>query len=186
MNYNKKITDTNIRIGPVRFSYANVFSPRVGEDGKPGKYGVCVLIPKTDTETVALVTSAYEAARELGKTTAWNGKIPAKVTSPLRDGDIEREDDAAFAGCWFFNANAKNRPGVRVLSDGIISEALDSEDFYSGCYGAVSINLYPYNSSGNVGVGVGLNNIIKTKDGERLSGGRTAEADFADLADVLA
>ena len=31
--------------------------------------------------------------------------------------------------------------------------------------------------------GLDLNNVIKTEDGERLSGGRSAEADFGDLAD---
>ncbi len=31
------------------------------------------------------------------------------------------------------------------------------------------------------GVAAGLNNLIKTRDGERLSGGRSADEDFGDL-----
>ena len=50
-NYNKKINETNIRIGEVRFSYAHVFEPREDDEGK-GRYGVAVLIPKSDTATV--------------------------------------------------------------------------------------------------------------------------------------
>jgi hypothetical protein len=45
----------------------------------------------------------------------------------------------------------------------------------------VTVNLFPYSASGNNGVGVGLNNVIKLRDGEKLSGGRSADADFADL-----
>ena len=47
-NFNKKISETAIRIGEVRFSYAYVFSPRKNEDGTDGKYSVQLLIPKTD------------------------------------------------------------------------------------------------------------------------------------------
>lgn len=180
-NYNKQISDTAVRLGEVRFSYANVFQRRATTDGSLGKYSVCVIIPKSDKATLDMFNSAYEAARALGKTTKWNGKIPAKVASPLHDGDEERPDDEAFAGCMYFNCSSNNAPGVRVLDNGAVVEALDGDDFYSGCYGAVTVNLFPYSNSGNVGVGVGLNNLIKTRDGERLSGGRSAEADFGDL-----
>lgn len=183
MSFNKVISDTSLRLGPVRFSYVNVFAPRRNPDGTPGKYGVCVIFPKTDTEAYKMFEQAYKNAVQLGKTNKWNGRIPSKVALPLHDGDEERPDDAAFQGCWYFNCSAVNKPGIRVREAGMIVEALEDDDFYSGCYGAVSINLYPYNSNGNVGVGVGLNNAIKTEDGERLGGGRTAEADFNDLAD---
>ena len=41
--------------------------------------------------------------------------------------------------------------------------------------------MFPYNSNGNMGVSAGLNNVIKIEDGERLSGGHSAEEDFGDL-----
>lgn len=179
--FNKKIKDTSIRIGEVRFSYTAVFQPKKNDDGTPSKYGVCIIIPKEDTETVNLVKEAIDAAKQRGKLEKWGGKIPANVKSCLRDGDIDREDDEAFAGCYFLNASSRNKPGVKVLEDGVVSDALDEEDFYSGCYGAVTLDFFPYESSGNKGVGAGLNNVIKTRDGERLSGGRSADEDFADL-----
>lgn len=179
--FNKKIKDTSIRIGEVRFSYTAVFQPKKNDDGTPSKYGMCIIIPKEDTETVNLVKEAIDAAKQRGKLEKWGGKIPANVKSCLRDGDIDREDDEAFAGCYFLNASSRNKPGVKVLEDGVVSDALDEEDFYSGCYGAVTLDFFPYESSGNKGVGAGLNNVIKTRDGERLSGGRSADEDFADL-----
>lgn len=179
--FNKKIKDTSVRLGEVRFSYTAVFQPKKNDDGTPSKYGVCIIIPKEDTETVNLVKEAIDAAKQRGKLEKWGGKIPANVKSCLRDGDIDREDDEAFAGCYFLNASSRNKPGVKVLEDGIVSDALDEEDFYSGCYGAVTLDFFPYESSGNKGVGAGLNNVIKTRDGDRLSGGRSADEDFADL-----
>lgn len=179
--FNKKIKDTSVRLGEVRFSYTAVFQPKKNDDGTPSKYGVCIIIPKGDTETVNLVKEAIDAAKQRGKMEKWGGKIPANVKSCLRDGDIDREDDEAFAGCYFLNASSRNKPGVKVLEDGVVSDALDEEDFYSGCYGAVTLDFFPYESSGNKGVGAGLNNVIKTRDGERLSGGRSADEDFADL-----
>lgn len=179
--FNKKNKDTSIRIGEVRFSYTAVFQPKKNDDGTPSKYGVCIIIPKEDTETVNLVKEAIDAAKQRGKLEKWGGKIPANVKSCLRDGDIDREDDEAFAGCYFLNASSRNKPGVKVLEDGVVSDALDEEDFYSGCYGAVTLDFFPYESSGNKGVGAGLNNVIKTRDGDRLSGGRSADEDFADL-----
>ena len=179
--FNKKIKDTSVRIGEVRFSYTAVFQPKKNDDGTPSKYGVCIIIPKEDTETVNLVKEAIDAAKQRGKLEKWGGKIPANVKSCLRDGDIDREDDGAFAGCYFLNASSRNKPGVKVLEDGVVSDALDEEDFYSGCYGAVTLDFFPYESSGNKGVGAGLNNVIKTRDGDRLSGGRSADEDFADL-----
>lgn len=179
--FTKKITETNIRIGEVRFSYANVFAPRKSDDSADGKYGVCIIIPKDDKETIAAIEAAVNAAKQKGKTEKWGGKIPANVRTPLRDGDIDREDDEAFAGCYFLNASSKNKPGIRVLENGATYEAMDAEDFYSGCYGAVTVNFFPYENSGNKGVAAGLNNLIKTRDGERLSGGRSADEDFGDL-----
>jgi hypothetical protein len=181
MTYNKKITDTNIRVGEVRFSYCNVFSPRQGKDGQADKYSACVIIPQSDKATVAMINDAIEAAKAKGKAEKWGGKVPANCKLPLRDGDVDREDDEAFAGCYFLNASTKNKPGVKVLEDGSVGDALDDEDFYSGCYGAVTLNFFPYDQNGNRGVGVGLNNVIKTRDGERLSGGRSADEDFGDL-----
>lgn len=179
--FNKKIKDTSVRLGEVRFSYTAVFQPKKNDDGTPSKYGVCIIIPKEDTETVNLVKEAIDAAKQRGKLEKWGGKIPANVKSCLRDGNIDREDDEAFAGCYFLNASSRNKPGVKVLEDGVVSDALDEEDFYSGCYGAVTLDFFPYESSGNKGVGAGLNNVIKTRDGDRLSGGRSADEDFADL-----
>ena len=54
---------------------------------------------------------------------------------------------------------------------------------YSGCYCNVSVNFYAFNANGNRGVAAGLGNIQFVKDGERLSGKASADADFDALED---
>lgn len=180
--YNKKINDTNIRIGEVRFSYANVFAPKANKPGDKEKFSCCIIIPKENKEAIKLINEAVEAAKLAGKSSKWGGRIPANCKSPLRDGDEERFDDPAFTDCYFLNASTTLKPGVRVLENGVQSEAMDSEDFYSGCYGAVTLNFFPYENSGNKGVGAGLGNVIKIRDGKRMAGGRSADEDFGDLS----
>ncbi len=184
-NYNKRISETSVRIGECRFSYVHVFEPQKNDEGKD-KYGVAILWPKTETAITKLVEEAVQAAKEKGKASKWGGKIPANAKSPIRDGDTDREDDEAYHGMYFLNCSSNQKPGVRVLENGKVVEALDQEDFYSGCWGAVTLNFFPYESKGNKGVGAGLNNVIKTRDDERLAGGSSADNDFSDLEDALA
>lgn len=184
-NYNKSVSPTSIRIGEVRFSYAHVFAPRRNEDGTDGKYSVQLLIPKSDATAKKLLDGAIEAAKQTGVSTKWNGKLPpaSKLKLPLRDGDEEFPEDANYENMWFINCSspASNKPGVRVLEEGQIVEALDDDDFYSGCWGCANINFYAYNTSGNQGIAAGLNHVLKTRDGQRLGGGVSAEQAFADL-----
>ena len=185
-NYNKVLSATGLRIGEVRFSYANVLAPKANNDGKE-KYSIQVLVPKKDTQAKQLIDAAVEAAVQAGIPSKFSGKRPpaSKLKLPLRDGDDEFPDDPVYEGMWFFNASTSvdHRPGVRVLENNVMSEAIDGDDFYSGCWGAVVVNFFAYNTSGNTGVAAGLNNVIKTRDDERLGGGgRTAEQDFADMA----
>ena len=71
-NFNKKLSETAIRIGEVRFSYAYVFSPRKNEDGTDGKYSVQLLIPKSDTTAKKILDAAIEAAKQNGVSSKWN------------------------------------------------------------------------------------------------------------------
>ena len=59
-----------------------------------------------------------------------------------------------------------------------INVELAPQDIYSGMYGRVTLNFFAFNSNGNKGIGCGLGNVLKTKDGEPLAGGSTAAQDF--------
>ena len=179
---------TKIVTGIVRFSYLHVWETAKVEGSDEEKYSVSLIIPKSDTKTIAAIEKAIEAAKEAGKSSKFGGKIPANLKTPLRDGDIDREDDENYANCYFINANCKTQPGL-VYKNG--QRIIDSNDLYSGCYGRASITFYAFNSNGNNGIACGLNNLMKVRDGEPLGGRSLAEDDFAeyfeddDLEDLL-
>jgi len=168
---------TKVVTGKVRFSYAHVFTPTAIDEGADPKYSVNLIISKDDTTTIEKIEEAVEAAKQLGKTSKWNGKLPPKLKLPLRDGDEERPDDENYENCYFINASSRNKPGI---VDRNRDELMTKEEFYSGCFGRVSINFYPFNVSGNKGIAAGLNNLQKLEDGEPLAGGTSAAEDFAE------
>ena len=162
--------------GKVRFCYTHVFEPSAMDEGDAPKYSVCILIPKTDTKTITAINKAIEAAKIAGKSKIAdkNGKIPASLKIPLRDGDEERSDDPAFEGMYFINANTTRRPAI---VDKSLNPIMDKEEFYSGCYGRASVSFYAFNVQSK-GIAAGLQNLQKLEDGEPLSGGSTADEDF--------
>ena len=167
-------TKAKIVTGKVRFSYANVFTPKAAQEGATPKYSVSIIIPKSDTETIAKINKAFEEVKA-ASAAIFGGTVPKLLKGGLRDGDAEKED-AAYANAYFINANSVNKPGV---VDQDLNPIIDPSEFYSGCYGRASITFYPHNSNGSKGIACGLNNIQKTEDGDRLGGGSNAAADFA-------
>ena len=179
MSTNQKAT-TKVVTGIVRLSYANVWEPASINGGTP-KYSVSLIIPKSDAKTIAAINAAVDAAIKEG-VAKFGGKIPNKAALklPLRDGDVEREDEA-YQGAYFVNANSTTAP---QLVDRSVQPILDRNEVYSGCYARVSINFYAFNSNGNRGVACGLGNIQKVRDGEPLGGKSSAADDFTtDLDD---
>lgn len=170
---------TKVVTGTVRFSYFNGWEP-VSINGSKPKYSVSVLIPKSDETTVRKVNEAINAAIEEG-IAKFGGKKPnnATIKLPLRDGDLER-DDEAYKGHYFINANSVTAPQI---VDTMTNPILDRNEVYSGCYGRVSLNFYAFNSNGNKGVACGLGNIQKLRDGEPLGGRSSAKDDFTTSLD---
>lgn len=169
---------TTLVVGPVRFSYLACFEPRAMKDSEEKKYSVTCLIPKKSKKLKAKIEAAIEEEKQNGAEKSWQGKIPKNLKLPLRDGDVDREDDESFHGCWFFTAMSKIKPGV---VDADREPILDKNEIYSGAYGYVNITLFSFNTAGNKGIGVSLNHIMKTEDGERLAGGVALESAFDDI-----
>lgn len=143
-------------------------------DGNDPKYSVSAIIPKSDVTTINKIKAAIEQVKK-ESASVWGGKVPNNLKLPLRDGDTDRPDDEAYAGCYFFNANSKQKPQV---VDNKVEPILDQSEVYSGCYGNISVNFYAYSTNGNKGIAAGLGNIQKISDGESLGGRTTAAEDF--------
>jgi hypothetical protein len=173
LNATKVVSDT------CRLSYLHVFKPAAMTNeqgqavGEP-KYSVSVIIPKSNTAMVDKIKAAIDTAIQQGITGKWGGKKPANLKLPLRDGDTDRPDNPEYKDSYFVTASSKTKPNVVGRS----KEELIESDVYSGMYGRVSMNFYPFNTAGSKGVACGLNHIQKVKDGEPLGGRGSADEDF--------
>lgn len=188
---------TRIKTNEVRFSFCHLFEPsQIAGQGDP-KYSLAILIPKTDRETLAKIKEAYETAKQEGaekfgkvftsKCKTPLVRVPGTKEGLLRDADKEEEIDTAYAGHYILNLKSTNAPQVLARETG--TKVLDKEEgeriVYSGCYGKVTLSIFAYNN-GQTGIGAALNNVFKTRDGERFGGYKSAAEDFGDELDMAA
>ena len=166
---------TNCKTPVFRASYAFVHEPKETPNGEM-KYQICIIFEKKNAADWKPVFQALvnAAAKKFGDDP---NKWPKNLKCPVRDGDEER-DNAEYKGALFLNAGNKNKPGI---VDRQLNPIQNREEFYSGCYARASLSFYGYDTSGNKGVGTGLNNLLFWEDGPRLDGSSTAEDDFAEF-----
>ena len=169
--------------GEVRLSYAHLSEPYANPaqpNNKP-KYSVTLLIPKTDLVTKADIDASIAAAAKDAVSKVWGGVRPPNLKTPIWDGDGVRQSGLPFGeeckGHWVLTASSLNRPQVVDISN--IRSELAPQDIYSGMYARVTIRFFSYSNRGSKGVGCGLGNVMKTRDGEPLSGMSSAASDFA-------
>ncbi len=181
---------TKVLTGEVRLSYAHLSEPYANPNqaNSEPKYSVTLLIPKTDAATKADIDSAIRAAYEAAVVNDWKGARPQLRSALIYDGDGLRNDGGKFgpecAGHWVITASTKRKPQVVDISN--INCDLAPQDIYSGMYARVTLNFFAFNSNGNKGVGCGLGNVMKTRDGEPLAGGASAASDFAGIGQAVA
>lgn len=183
----KFINPTTLRIGPVRLCYTHLNEPHAlpGTDPSTAKYQTSFLVDKRDKKTIEAINKAIENAKQRGitsvngKPTVWGTTIPARLRIPFQDGDERERGEEEFKGFMYANANAKRKP---VVVDKKCAPILDPDEIYSGMWAVLVVSFFPYNNAGNKGVGCGLENVMKTSDGERIGGGAlSAQAAFDGL-----
>jgi hypothetical protein len=177
-------TNENTRVvtGKVRLSYVHVFEPWAQNADDDPRYSCALLIPKSDTRTMAALRKAQQAALQNGKDRTFGGKIPSSWADTIHDGDEEADLDKnpEYAGHYYMSVSSKTRPGV---VDRSVQPILDSTEVYSGCYARVEVGAFPYNNKGKKGVSFGLNHVQKVADGESFGGRSRAEDVFDELPD---
>lgn len=175
-------TSTKLITPKAILSYPHLFEPKSIDDGGDLKYS-CALVfpPGTDM-------SAMEKAAELAASEKFNEKELAllkktgKLKMPFR---TDTEDKGYLDGSVFFNATSKTQPGMVqpfAGKDGRPAPLTDEKDLYAGCFVRASVNFYGYDTKGNKGVAVGLNNLQKMGEGERLDFRKSAQDEFDAVA----
>lgn len=171
---------TKVTTGKVRLSWPHLFEAYAHEDNDVAKFSTMLLIPKSDTKTIEALRAAEEVAKERGKASKWNGKLPKDLSTIIKDGDDSADDYPERAGHWCMAVRSNTRPGI---VDKNVQPIMDQSEIYSGVFARVSLSAFPYNVSGNKGVSFGLGNVQKLADGESLGGATRAEEDFDALED---
>lgn len=171
--------------GEVRLSYVHLDKPYANpnQPNAQPKYSCTILIPKSDLATKADMDAAIEAAAAEATKTKWGGFCPPVIKPIIHDGDGVRQDGTPYGaeckGHWVLTASSNNKPQVVDISN--INSELAPQDIYSGMYARVTVRFFGFLNSGNKGVGCGLRNVMKTREGEALSGGASAASDFAGI-----
>ena len=128
---------TKVITGPnTRWSYCNAWEAKAINGGTP-KFSVSLIIPKSDKKTIAKIEEAIKAAYREGEAKLkGNGRsVPALsvLKTPLRDGDVERPDDEAYADSYFVNANSSTAPGIVDADRQPMLHSLEAQvSYYSG------------------------------------------------------
>lgn len=171
---------TKVITNEVRLSFPHLFEAHANQPGQQAKFSATILIPKTDVATKAKIDAAIQAAIQQGLSKSWGGVKPPIVPTPLHDGDgVRPSDGSAFGeeckGHWVMTASSKQPPQV---VDQALNPIMSQTEIYAGVYARVSLNFFAYNSNGRKGIGCGLNNVQKLRDGEPLTSRSTAQDDF--------
>lgn len=97
-----------------------------------------------------------------------------------RDGKAKADLEGYGEGTVFASLTTKMRPGVIDRDKNKIApEEGNDDEIYAGCFCRATVTVYSYDNKGK-GVALGLMNVQKVKDGDRLDSRTDAAEDFED------
>lgn len=169
-----------------RLSFPTLFEAESYEGGPP-KYGLsAVWTPANFTDMdkkrwKAILFAMNEEAKFRFKKPL--KELPSTFKLGIRDGKDKEDLEGYGAGTRFANITTKMRPGVIDASKNNISpEDGNAEEIYPGCYCRATVTVYSYDNKGK-GVALGLMNVQKVRNGDRLDSRTDAADDFDDDID---
>lgn len=161
-----------------RVSYPHLFKANAFGGGKP-KFSVTMLFPKKGDLSVLRKAMTAAKLEKFGPKKNW----PADLASPVTDGDAPakpgKEERTGYAGHWVIKATA-NEDSRPTVVDENAQTVMDAKVIYPGCYARAAIFAYIWEfpvGSGRFGVGLILNGVQKTRDGETFSTRKPVEFD---------
>ena len=144
---------TKCLTGEVRLSFVHLDQPYSNNGGEP-KYSANLLVPKNDVATAEDLKNALNTAYENGVKNLWKGSRPQMRYPVIYDGDGTRPSGEPFVLGVQGALGHKQKPQCVHISN--VHADLLPTDVYSGMYARVTVNFFPYDASGNRGVGFGL------------------------------
>lgn len=176
---------SRIKSCPCRASYPKLFEPEVNEKGKK-VYGVTLLVEDTD-EGRAFLKEAEALADEAGRTKFGDRYNGLKASSGFKKAvryDVEKYKDIVSPHkiIAFINTRSYDTaPGVVSIyagPDGKPAKITDPAMIYPGAYIKATLHAYAYDQDKSKGVALGLGNVQKWADCDRIDSRVAAEDDF--------
>jgi hypothetical protein len=139
-----------------------------------------------DTEGFKELKDAMLAlAREKAGDNALKLLKTGRIANPIRDGGemVDKDGDpmADFEDCYVITARRRADLGPPGLVDARVRPIIDPTEIYSGMRCIASVNPFWYEVEGKRGIGIGLNNVQKVADGERIGGKPDPKSEFQAL-----
>jgi hypothetical protein len=166
-------------IGVATFVYVD--KPQIDKEkkDKEPKYKLVLSVDAeayAGPEMKALKLACIEAAEEKFGAKAREAIKKGKIKMPWRPGTDYDEHGFPFdrEGSYFMSFSSKDQPGCVDRK----AKNIDPKLIYSGCEVRVTYGVWPYDTDGNKGVTLFLNNVQLVKKGERLAGRPEAKDDF--------
>ena len=160
----KKIVKSKVVTELVSFVNINIIKPVSHSDTSGFEYSLVFIIPKNETETIKKLNDSFDETIRLNSKFFGN-KFDKKTIEFLNDGD-KLSNNEYFKNTYYLKLSSRVKP---ELVDKDINRILDLNELYDGCYGRVSMTLYPFKIQEEVfGITCELNNIQKLKEGEKI------------------
>lgn len=163
-----------------RVSFCHVFEPTLVPGGREEQYNL-VLVFEPDTNIDEMKKVVRLAADTSFPDGEWQDLRKAgRFRLPFRKASEYAQYGEPFDNPEriFVSLASRERPGV---VDQNVKPIINRSDFYSGCYARAMCYAHSYDTAGNMGVTLFLNNVQKVKDGASLSGRRSPEQDFTPI-----
>lgn len=154
--------------GPPKFGCSAVWTPADFTEKEKGLWRT--ILGALDAEAKSRFKKAFK-------------DLPQNVKRGLRDGAEKADMEGYGEGTVFASLTTKMRPGVvNAKREPVGPEHNNADEIYPGCYCRATVTVYSYDNKGK-GVALGLMNIQKVADGERLDSRTDAAEDFEDDVD---
>ena len=159
----KKIVKSKVVTELVRFVNINIIKPVSHSDITDFEYSLVFVVPKNETKTIKKLNDSFDKVIRLNSK-FWENKFDNDTIEFLKDGD-KLSNNEHFKNTYYLKLSSRVKP---ELVDKDINRILDLNELYDGCYGRVSMTLYPFKIQEELGVTCELNNIQKLKEGEKI------------------
>lgn len=161
-------------------SFPQLFEAKAANPKDDPKFTVTILFD--EGQDLSTLEAAVEAAIERGIEKKWDGKRPAKLVLPFKDGNEKMDKDdnprPEFANRTYLTVGASADDQPKVVDENL-QPIINAKDVYGGCRIRAAISAYPWTYGKKKGVSFYLNSVQKASDGEAFGINVSVEDDFS-------